>query len=248
MIYFGDTMGYNTDIWVKGWDMKLPFFWIAAAVSSILSADTTLRNTLSASMEVQPAVLSASYGFRTSNESEHTVRTLLNTLAESAKRAPESKSCKGGGIMIHPRYSYEKGKPMFRGYEGSLSYQCTFEDAKRANRFIDAIPTHPSIAVTQAPLIPVISPLQRQRARESLEMELLTKANADGVRYASSLRGKCTLTSIEFDPGDVHRAIPMAMMAKAESSELSRSVESPLEHTESIVLNASVQYSCTNKQ
>lgn len=219
--------------------MKKVLIFIFTAVS-LFGAQTTIKNTISASIEVQPAILTGTYTFQAQSASEHNIRTLLNKVAESAKASNESKNCRGGGIMVHPQYSYDKGQQIFKGYQGSVSYSCEFEAAESANRFVNAIKVPASVTVSQGPLRPTISDLQRQKAKEVLELQLLKDAKAGALRYATALMGSCSVDLIDFST--VERREPMVM--KTAVMESSRSVEAPLEHTEHISLNANIQYTC----
>jgi hypothetical protein len=175
---------------------------------------------------------------------------LEQEFSKAINAAKATKLCKGGRYSINPNYSWNNGKRYFEGFNGNVSFKCSFSNEKeeqRINRLKERFSNLRYVKLSQGVIQNKLEVEKIEETKELLEKESITY----GLNYAHNLSiktdMKCSINNISFDNASFNRPVPMysrAMDVVSEGLNLNSSIAKPIKEPESVKLTTNFKFKC----
>lgn len=217
-----------------------------------LGANMDITTHESVSNELVPDILRGELSFEEENKNANVIKEHLNAIVAEVKRFDaKGELCRGGGYHLYPRYSYKDQTQTFVGYSGTLSFSCELGSVEQYNALVSGIEKvkASSVLTNQGALAWVVSDKVRDTNRLALRSSLLNVANEQAHAFSKETKMRCDVQEIAFDDTKTSRPVLMrpaaAPMAKSFSS---TPTQEPLVHNETVLLGATVRYTCATQK
>lgn len=205
----------------------------------------TITTTEKVETALRPDIMRGTITFEEDAPKSSLIQEHLNVLVATFKRSdPQNRMCRGGGYYLSPQYRYIDQKRQFLGYHGSLRFDCevnNIDDYNRLNAAADAAMTD-NVKKNQGILEWDVSASARKEAENALRLSLIRQARQQALRFSAETGETCTVTSVDYTstayPAPIYAA--RAMMTTGAMPE----TQSPLQHDETLTIEARVQYTC----
>lgn len=225
--------------------MNKSIVMIALLVPMLANASMTIRVNVQVSATLKPDVLRGSLSFEEQGKNQNLIKEHLNAIVSEVKRIdPSGRYCHGGGYTLSPRYNYKDRVQEFIGYSGNLSVGCEFLSIDQYNDMSDAIDkaTASSVRKYQGALAWGISAAQEHETQNRLRLELLRRSDGQAKLFSKETGMMCEVVSVNFG-GNTH---PTPIMARGMAMMASVPTESPIQSDEESIVEAVVDYNCSN--
>lgn len=214
---------------------------------SSLFANALIKDSFSVTKEITPDMMKKSITLQTLQDSSTDV---IKTYEDILKNAQNYKNiCKNNNYSVSPRYSYDKGKTTFTGYEGSMTFSCSFDDIKKFEPFFNQVikPLPDTIKTRISNTAWVISKKLEEQTIQELKIASLNKTAEIADTYEKHTEfHRCNVTSVNLDqntPVPYPAAMSFRSMDKAavgENIELS----APQRENQPITVNTQMELEC----
>jgi len=195
---------------------------------------------------LKPDVLRGDLRFEEQGKNANAIKEHLGAIVAEVKRIdPKGEYCRGGGYNLSPRYSYKDQKQEFVGYSGTLYFTCelaSIDQYDEVSAAIDKV-SAPSVRKNQGALTWGVSDALEREMQNRLRLEMLRKAAVQAASFSKETKMVCEVAAINF--GGTPHFVPR--MEKGIAMMASVPTESPIQSDEESVLEASVDYNCSNR-
>lgn len=226
---------------------------VLSLIPLFVSAQMTITTNEHVSEALTPDVLRAQIGFEEQHKSADVIKEHLNAIVASVKQFdPKGEFCQGGGYYLAPRYSYKDQKQIFSGYDGTLSFGCDFKSIEHYNALLEAIHKikASSVLINQSALTWAVSPKVQKSARLAMRASLLRMANEQALFFSKEMKMRCEISAVAFEGSEPPPVMMKSMLSRANAplKEESTPTEAPILRDETLVLDATVNYTCANEK
>ena len=232
--------------------MKKHVLWLSLLSPMIVCAHMQISTIERVSSDVFPDALRGVISFEEVGKQQDVIKEHLNAIVAEVKHFdPKNEWCRGGGYRLSPRYHYQDGKQIFIGYAGNLSFTCTFPSIVPYNMLSSRIESvkDQNVRTTQGALSWIVSESAQNTARLDLRSSLLQVAKNQAQSFSKELQQHCSVSSVAFEGATPIRPVMMnALRAKTSAMNETVAVEEPLQNSETLTLEATIHYECTEPQ
>lgn len=155
------------------------------------------------------------------------------------------KICTNGSYRISPRYTYNKQKRSFAGYQGDITFKCEFKDAKKLDSVISGLDKISSkkdkFKLTVNPINWELEKQNILHVKKELELEALLFANRYREFLNDIYKTTCKVKDVFLNPTsrDIIPSPKFALMRESQSQ-----TTAPIMSQHTIKYSASYSFEC----
>lgn len=224
--------------------MKQPLLLSLAALS--LFANTTIKDSFSASKDITPDTMKKSITLQTLQKSSNDVIKTYESLIKKSEKYNDT--CKNNGYSVSPRYNYDNGKTTFVGYDGSMTFSCSFDKISRFEPFFNDVikPLPEDIKTRISNTVWVISPLLEDKTVQDLKVEALNKTKKVADTYeAKADFHRCSVLSVNLDQNSPTPYVrPMSFRSVEKVAADNIELSTPQRENQPITINTQIELEC----
>lgn len=184
---------------------------LASSLCAAANATLIVKKTITAEKSLSTLLFQTSFTFekegKTPDEILKSLSVSNKSLTEFLKK--EDIKCVGGQTRVNPKYSFlPDNKRVFDGYQGMVSYTCTFDKLQNYNALLE-VSFDKNQKLSLSPIAWKISDSAQKEALHELEKTLAKNALDAAKEYEGYTSKTCTLSSLEISSPDTISNTPL---------------------------------------
>lgn len=222
--------------------------FLASSLCVTANASLIIKKSITAEKSLSTLLFQTSFTFEKEGKSPDEILKSLSasnkSLTDLLKK--EDIRCVGGQTRINPKYSVlSDNKRVFDGYNGIVSYTCTFDKLQSYNTLLEAS-FDKNQKLSLSPINWTIPEPIKKEALKEVEKTLTQDALNAAKEYESYTSKKCVLKSLEIASPNSYESAPMvaSLSAKTERATSFRDSFLPIPENVIVQLRGMLEIEC----